>query len=351
MGGSETQPGARRAPWAAVLAVLALLGTGCAQAYGDKYDPVAAVVNGVEIPHGEMIGTLRLQLDGQTLEALGGDGKATNYLNAQRAVLAGLIQTEVMVQEAGELGVTVSDGEVDERFERVRGRFETEDRYLATLKIAGLDEAGLRNQLRKGLLQDKVAVEAGKGAVPEAELVQAYDRNKALFDIQIQVAHILVCSRQDAATGLCPQDSPEDREVAESLAERARSSEVPFPDLAKRFSADKATKDLGGELGWLSQDQLPQDFGVAVARLQPGQVSDAVRTDLGWHVVKLLDRGRSFEQAREEIEQGVGGERLQARVNEFLQKAIAASSITVNPRFGRFDRKTQSVVANELARR
>lgn len=344
---------ARRAAWPvlpSVLAVLALLGTGCAQAYGDKYDPVAAVVNGVEIPHGEMVGTLRLQLDGEARKALGGDGRATNYLSAQRAVLAGLIQTEVMAQQAGKLGVTVSDGEVEERLARVRGRFESGDKYLATLGIAGLDEAGLRDQLRKGLLQDKVAVAAGKGAVPEAELVEAYDRNKALFDVQLQIAHILVCSRQDEATGLCAEDSPKDREVAGALAERARSGEVPFSDLAARFSADKATKDLGGDLGWVSQDQLPQDFGVAVARLQPGQISDPVRTDLGWHVVRLLDRGRSFEQARDEIEQGVGGERVQAKVNEFLKNAISASSITVNPRFGRFDRTTQSVVADELSR-
>ncbi|MGH2689817.1 MAG: peptidylprolyl isomerase [Actinomycetota bacterium] len=342
---------AGRARGPVLLALVALLAAGCAQAYGDKYDPVAAVVNGVEIPHGEMIGTLRLQLDGETLQALGGDGKATNYLNAQRAVLAGLIQTEVMVQEADDLGVTVSDGEVDERLARVRGRFDTEDKYLATLRIAGLDEAGLRNQLRKGLLQDRVAVEAGKGAVPEAELVEAYERNKALFDIQIQVAHILVCGKQDPSTGLCTGDSPEDRKAAEALALRARTGEVGFSDLASRFSADRATRDLGGDLGWLSQDQLPQDFGVAVARLQPGGITDPVRTDLGWHVVKLLDRGRTFEQAREEIEQGVGGERLQAKVNEFLSKAISAATITVNPRFGRFDPETQSVVANELARR
>lgn len=342
--------GRRRLQGPALLVLLAVFATGCAQTYGDKYDPVAAVVNGSEISNAEMVGTLRLQLDSQTRAALGGDGRAVKYLEAERGVIAGLIQTEVMVGQAPKLGVTVSDGEVEERVDRIRGRFDTEDKFLAAIKIAGLDEAGLRKQVRKGLLQDKVAVAAAQGAVPEAELHKVYEDNKATFDIQFQIAHILVCRKVDRSTGLCAEDSPQDKEAAAALAERARSGEVSFGDLAKRFSADKATKDIGGDLGWLTQDGLPQDFGVAVARLKPGEVSDPVKTDLGWHVVKLLARGRSFQQAQDEIEQQVGGERVQEKVNAFLKKVIADAAITVNPRFGRFDPKTQSVVAYELAR-
>ncbi|HEY8202926.1 MAG TPA: peptidylprolyl isomerase [Actinomycetota bacterium] len=334
---------------AAVLALVPLL-AGCAQAVGDAYAPVAAVVDGRKIPDDRVIGTLKLQLDPRTSAALGGDGSAAKHLEAERSVLAGLIQTQVMVNEAPRMGVTVADGEVADRITSIRSRFDSEEKFLATLKVAGLDLDGLRQEVRDGLLQDKVAAKASEGAVPEAELRSAYDRNKTLFDAQVHVLHILICGRTDPATGLCAVESQEDMDQAVALAKRARDG-ADFARLARQFSADKGTADSGGDLGWLSQDRVPPAFGTAIAVLQPGQVSDPVRTTLGVHVVKLVARGRSFEEARDEIEQGIGGERLRNAVNAFLKKVISTAAIKVNPRYGRFDPASQSVVADEFASR
>jgi foldase protein PrsA len=339
----------RRRGWATALALLPLA-AGCAQAVGDAYAPVAAVVDGTRIGDDQVIGTLKLQLDPQTSAALGGDGKAAKHLEAERSVLAGLIQTQVMVHQAPKMGVSVSGGEVADRIARIRSRFDSEEKFLATLKVAGLDLDGLRSEVRDGLLQDKVSAKAAEGAIPEAELRSVYDKNKALFDAQAHVLHILVCSKTDPTTGLCTVESPQDMDQAAALAKRARDG-ADFAKLAREFSADKGTADSGGDLGWLSPDRVPPAFGTAIAVLRPGQISDPVRTTLGVHVVKLVARGRSFEDARAEIEQGIGGDRLQNAVDAFLKKTISAASITVNPKYGRFDPTTQSVVANELASR
>jgi parvulin-like peptidyl-prolyl isomerase len=346
----DLRPGMPRRRLAAGLALVALLGSGCAQAVGDSYTPVAAVVDGAKISERELIGTLRLQLDPQTTAQLGGDGKAAKHLEAERSVLAGLIQTRVMVHEALGMGVSAPSGEVADRIDRIRSRFDSEDKFLATLNIAGLDAEGLREQVRNGLLQDKVAAAAAKGAVPEDELRAVYDKNKALFDVQVHVQHILVCSKRDRTSGLCTVESQQDVDQAAAIVKRARDG-ADWAGLTKHFSEDKATADSGGDLGWLSQERLPQTFGTAIGGLQPGEISDPVRTTLGVHVVKLIARGRSFEDARDEIEQGVGGDRLQRAVDGFLKKAIASATISVNPKYGRFDPKTQSVVANELTSR
>ena len=333
-----------------VLALTPLLLGGCARAVGDAYAPVAAVVDGAKITDDRVVGTLKLQLDPQTSAALGGDGSAAKHLEAERSVLAGLIQTQVMVNEAPRMGVHVSDGEVADHIAQIRSRFDSEERFLATIKVAGLDADGLRKKVHDGLLQDKVAAKASEGAVPEAELRSAYDKNKALFDAQVHVLHVLVCSRTDPATGLCAVESQDDMNEAAALAKRARSG-ADFAQLARQFSADKRSADSGGDLGWLSPDRVPPALGTAIAVLQPGQISDPVRTTLGVHVVKLVARGRSFEQAKDEIEQGIGGDRLQNAVNGFLKKVIASASIKVNPKYGRFDPASQSVVADELATR
>lgn len=333
----------------AALALVPLL-AGCAQAVGDAYAPVAAVVDGTKITQDQVIGTLKLQLDPQTTAALGGDGKAAKHLEAERSVLAGLIQTQVMVHKAPGMGVTASSGEISDRIANIRSRFDTEERFLATLKVAGLDLDGLRAEVRDGLLQDKVAAAAAKGAVPEVEVRSIYEKNKALFDAQLHVLHVLVCSKPDPTSGLCTEESQEDMDQAAAIAKRARDG-ADFAQLARQFSADKGTADSGGDLGWLSPEKVPPAFGTAIAVLQPGQISDPVRTSLGVHVVKLVAHGRPFEAARDEIEQGIGGDRLQNAVDAFLKKAIAGSSITVNPMYGHFDPKTQSVVANELTGR
>jgi parvulin-like peptidyl-prolyl isomerase len=217
-------------------------------------------------------------------------------------------------------------------------------------ELAGLDPDGLRAEVRDGLLQDKVAAAAAKGAVPDAEIRAVYDRNKAQFDAQVHVLHVLVCSKPDPTSGLCTEESQADMDQAAAIAKRARDG-ADFAQLARQFSADKGTADSGGDLGWLSPDKVPTQFGAAIGVLQPGQISDPVRTSLGVHVVKLVARGRSYEDARDEIERGIGGERVQNAIDAFLKKAIADSKITVNPMYGRFDPKTQSVVANELAGR
>ena len=329
---------------------MALVGSGCAQAVGDSYAPVAAVVDGTKVSEEQLMGTLRLQLDPQTAAQLGGDGKAAKHLEAERSVLAGLIQTQVMVHQAPRMRVSASSGEVADRIDRIRSQFDSEEKFLATLRVAGLDLDGLRGEVRNGLLQDKVAAEAAKGAVPEEELRAFYEKSKALFDVQIHVAHILLCSKPDRTSGLCAVESQEDADQAAALVKRARDG-ADWAGLTRRFSEDKATADIGGDLGWLSQERLPQTFGTAIGGLEPGEISNPVRTTLGVHVIKLIARGRSFEDARDEIEQGVGGERLQKAVDGFLTKAIASASISVNPKYGRFDAKTQSVVAHELTSR
>ncbi len=152
--------------------------------------------------------------------------------------------------------------------------------------------------------------------VDDATLHQRYDEQKNHFiePEQRLASHILinVPANADAATEKAAQAK------AAALAVQARTPGADFAKLAQVNSQDEGSKNLGGDLGWLSQSVIEQKaFATALYGLKPGAISDPVRTAEGWHVIQLRDvrpgRQIPFEAARAELEKSElkdGRERL-----------------------------------------
>ena len=141
--------------------------------------------------------------------------------------------------------------------------------------------------------------------VDEATLRARYDeeKNRYVEPEQRLASHILinVPANADAATDKAAQAK------AAALAVQARAAGADFAALAKANSQDEGSKNLGGDLGWLTQKVIDQKaFAAALFALKPGQVSDPVRSSEGWHVILLRDvrAGRQipFETVRAELE-------------------------------------------------
>ncbi|MFP4209277.1 MAG: SurA N-terminal domain-containing protein [Wenzhouxiangella sp.] len=134
----------------------------------------------------------------------------------------------------------------------------------------------------------------------EEDLRQRYEaaRQRYLTPEARQAAHILI--ETDA------ERSDEDgRALATQLYERALDGES-FADLAREFSDDPASADVGGDLGWIEPGDMVEAFEEALFGLTfTGELSEPVRTPFGWHVIRLEDirepEGMSFDEARAEI--------------------------------------------------
>jgi len=139
--------------------------------------------------------------------------------------------------------------------------------------------------------------------VDDAELRRRYDQEKARFVAaeQRQAAHILVSVAPDADAAA--QKAAEQK--AAQLAAQAKQPGADFAALALASSDDAGSKAAGGDLGWIEKGLMDKAFDDALFGMQPNQISGPVKTDAGYHVIKLgeIKSGQQvpFEQVRDEL--------------------------------------------------
>ncbi|MGD0958072.1 MAG: peptidyl-prolyl cis-trans isomerase, partial [Candidatus Acidiferrales bacterium] len=101
-----------------------------------------------------------------------------------------------------------------------------------------------------------------------------------------------------------------------------------FEELAKKYSEDDATKPKGGDLGWIVDKQTVPEFQQAAFSLPKGAISDLVKTEYGFHIIKVLDREaahtKSFEEVRDSILQPVLDQKVNAEANDISDELATA---------------------------
>jgi peptidyl-prolyl cis-trans isomerase SurA len=213
-------------------------------------------------------------------------------------VLNQLIDEEVLVQKAEELKVEIPDNElsatIDKQMREIRGRFSSDAEFRAELAKAGLGTPEeyrrfLIEQMKRNELQRR-AIEKlrGEGRIPpvnvsEAQVEEAFNRSRTTLPRRpatVTFRQIIV--------------SPKARESAKVLA-RARAESLlveirggaDFERVAKRESADSASRDQGGDLGWARRGAMVPEFERWMFGLRPGDMSPVVETAHGYHIIRV----------------------------------------------------------------
>ncbi|HVE76937.1 MAG TPA: peptidylprolyl isomerase [Actinomycetota bacterium] len=330
-------------------ALVALIGCNT-QTAGNYFAPTAAIVNGEKLPEGRISLELRRVVNNpQDPESAGQfsgvEGRA-NRLEAQRQVLTRLIQQTIILQRARALKIKATKAEVQGRIAELKRRFGSEQEYQEAVKREGFTDEEVEEFLANQVIVDKVVEEVTKGSAPtEEEVVAQFEQNRLVYDAQLHLAHILVCKNFDPEQGSCAH-IPEDETTAQTVSDRARAGEE-FAALAREFSVDTQSKESGGDLGFQDPSRLSPELAGAVGALQPGEVSPPVRTQFGFHVLKLLARGRTLDAARQEILDELGSEGEQEAFSQWLTGELKKANVRVNPKFGVFDRTVLEVVPSK----
>ncbi len=202
-----------------------------------------------------------------------------------------------------ESAVTVSDADLKAYLDKHKDRYQT----AAQRKV-------------KYLLVDRAKVRA-KMKIPDDELKADYQRRASSFQIPEQAiaAHILI--KVDPDKG--PEVAAAAKQKAQDLLARAQKGED-FAKLANENSDDPSGKGTGGQLPPFGRGQMVPEFEQAAFEMKPGELRGPIKTQFGYHVIKLVaktpPRVRTFEEVREQINAELAETRSQGETDRVARE-------------------------------
>src|SRR6185436_4622924 len=127
---------------------------------------------------------------------------------------------------------------------------------------------------------------------------------------QLRASHILL--KTDG------KDEAAVRKQAEDILKQVKAPGADFAALAKKYSEDDGSKANGGDLDYFPKGRMVPEFEQAAFALQPGQISDLVKSQFGFHIIKVVDKKaattRSIDEVRPQIEEQLKSERAEQQI-------------------------------------
>src|SRR5215469_9054622 len=175
--------------------------------------------------------------------------------------------------------ISVDDAEIKSYYEKNKSSYSVPEKRVVEYGL--VDLAKLRSTLQ----------------ISDDELKIKYQQDIQQYQVpnRVHAEHILFMT-----VGKPDAEVDEIKKKAEDVLKQAKKG-AKFDELAKKYSEDPGSKDKGGDLGWLVQGQTVPEFEKAAFSLQPGQVSDLVKTQYGFHIIKVLEKETPHTKPLEEV--------------------------------------------------
>jgi foldase protein PrsA len=235
---------------------------------------------------------------------------SAEYKTLQNQAVQYLVQRAEFAQEAGKLGITITQKQIDDRLAQIKKQYfgGSETKYKAQLKSQGLTDAQIVDDVKAQLVSEQIFKKVTASVkVTDAAVKKYYDDHLSQYGTpeQRKIAHILVKTKA----------------LADKLYTQIQGG-ADFAALAKKYSQDPGSKNLGGKLT-ISKGQTVAPFDQTAFLMQTGQVSHPVKTQFGYHIIKALGpitpaKTTPFSQVKESIRQQL----LQQQRNDAMTKWV-----------------------------
>ena len=200
------------------------------------------------------------------------------YQNEKVKLAYALIKPEDL-----EAKITPSDAEIKEAYEKSKGQYQIPEKRAVEYGLVDLTK--LRQSVQ----------------ISDDELKIKYQQDIAQYQVpnRVHAQHILFMT-----VGKPDAEVDEIKKKAEDVLKQAKKG-TKFDELAKKYSEDPGTKDKGGDLGWIVQGQTVPEFEKAAFSQQPGSISDLVKTQYGFHIIKVLEKETAHTKPFDEVKDSI----------------------------------------------
>jgi peptidyl-prolyl cis-trans isomerase D len=179
--------------------------------------------------------------------------------------------------------ITLNDAEISAAYEKNKAKYQVPEKRVVRYAIVDV------NQVRQSL------------EVSDDQLKVQYQKNIQDYQVpnRVHVEHILLMT-----VGKTDAEVDEIKKKAQDILNQAKKG-ASFEDLAKKYSEDPGTKDKGGDLGWIIQGQTVAEFEKAAFSLPKGSISDLVKTQYGFHILKIIDKESAHTKPFDEVKDSI----------------------------------------------
>lgn len=234
-----------------------------------------------------------------------GDITKEEFYNEMKARVGKEVIRDLVDEKVLNKKYKVTDKEIDKEIENLKEMYGTQ--YDLAVQQNG--EKAIRDMVKLDLLRQKAAMEDIK--VTEKELKDYYKNYKP----KIRASHILVKDEKTAKEIKAKLDKGED-----------------FAKLAKQYSQDPGSASNGGDLGWFGPGKMVKEFEDAAYKLKVGEISDPVKTEYGYHIIKVTDKEekKPFNEMKDEIEFEVKRSKLDpSKVQSKVDKLVKDAKVDI----------------------
>lgn len=190
----------------------------------------------------------------------------------------------VIKPEDLESKITPDDAEIKAAYEKNKKNYQVPEKRVVRYAVIDV------NQIRQNT------------QISDADLKAQYQQNIQQYEVpnRVHVEHILLMT-----VGKTPAEVDEIHQKAEDILKQADKKGANFEELAKKYSEDPGSKDKSGDLGWITQGQTVPEFEKVAFSLPKGAISGIVKTQYGFHIIKVLDKEVAHTKPFDEVKDSI----------------------------------------------
>ncbi|MCS7198410.1 MAG: peptidylprolyl isomerase [Candidatus Bipolaricaulota bacterium] len=271
---------------------------------------------------------------------LQGPGGIEHKLQLHSRVIDELLRRRLITQEIERRRLVIPSADIDDQteiaFERILKQNNlTEEQAAQILKQQGRTLESFKRELRQAV-ELNIKIERLRDAVvgpiepTDQELSSYLEKHRDKYDTpeQVRARHILIRVPENASEVEIAQAKKQIEDIKKEIENGAD-----FAELAKEHSQDPGSAQNGGDLGWFTRGQMVPEFEDAAFALEPGQISDPVRTQFGFHLIKVEEKKPAqrpeLAQIRDRVLRDYIEVERERRFNEFYRDLKARAKIVI----------------------